>query len=73
MEVRGQKFEVFGTSNPELRTAPHAYLACLAHHAAWDVAAGGLVHDPARVDSRGGIRYRRSPDIGSEVESYLRI
>src|SRR6266850_7370073 len=32
--VRGPKFEVFGTSNPELRTsrrACRAHLACLAH------------------------------------------
>src|SRR6267143_5126602 len=27
--VRGQKFEVFGTANPELRTSDHAFLACL--------------------------------------------
>ena len=34
---------------------------------------GGLVHDPARVDSRGGDDSKRSPVTGSEVESYLRI
>ena len=27
--VRGPKFEVFGTANPELRTSDHAFLACL--------------------------------------------
>ena len=32
-EVRGPKFEVFGTSNPEPRTSDRAFLACLALHA----------------------------------------
>jgi hypothetical protein len=31
--VRGLKFEVFGTSNPELRTTDRAFLVCLAIHA----------------------------------------
>ena len=31
--VRGPKFEVFGTSNPELRTSDRAFPACLAVHA----------------------------------------
>ena len=29
----GSKFEVFGTSNLELRTSDRAFLACLARHA----------------------------------------
>ena len=29
-KVRGSKFKVFGTSNPELRTLRRAFLACLA-------------------------------------------
>src|SRR5437899_8723512 len=36
--VRGPKFEVFGTSNPELRTSDRAFLACLALHAPQPVA-----------------------------------
>jgi len=35
---RGPKFEVFGTSNPELRTSDRAFLACLALHAPRPVA-----------------------------------
>jgi hypothetical protein len=31
--VRGPKFEVFETSNHELRTSDRAFLACLARHA----------------------------------------
>jgi hypothetical protein len=36
--VRGLKFEVFGTSNPEFRTSDHAFFACLALHASRSVA-----------------------------------
>ena len=39
--VRGSKFEVFGTSNPELRTSNRAFLACLALRAPGPVALGG--------------------------------
>jgi hypothetical protein len=38
VRVRGPKFEVFGTSNPELRTSDRAFLACLALHAPQSVA-----------------------------------
>ena len=44
--VRDQKFEVFGTSNPELRTLDHAFLACLALRAARSMAADGLFQHP---------------------------
>ena len=36
--VRGLKFEVFETSNPEFRTSDHAFFACLALHASRSVA-----------------------------------
>ena len=36
--VRGPKFEVFGTSNPELRTLDRAFLASLVLRAPWSVA-----------------------------------
>ena len=37
MRGRGPKFEVFGTSNPELRTSDRAVLACHARHAPWSI------------------------------------
>src|SRR5437899_3219329 len=46
--VRGTKFEVFGTSNSELRTSDRAFLACLSIHASRSMAAGGLFQHPAR-------------------------
>jgi|CXWL01.1.fsa_nt_gi hypothetical protein len=33
VRIRGSKFEVFGVSNPELRTSHRAFLACRALHA----------------------------------------
>ena len=39
--ARGPKFEVFGTSNPELRTSDRASLACLALRASRSMDDGG--------------------------------
>src|SRR4029077_19020534 len=44
--VRGSKFEVFGTSNPELRTSDRAFLACLALHAPQSVALADFLSIP---------------------------
>src|SRR6266404_8786875 len=54
--VRGPKFEVFGTSDPELRTSGRAFLACLALHASRAMAAGGLFQHPARSLSDIAVR-----------------
>ena len=47
--VRGPKFEVFGTTNPERLTSDRAVLACLARHTSRSVA-----HGKRRVSARLG-------------------
>ena len=47
--VRCPGFEVFGTSNPELRTSGRTFLACLARPALRFMDAGGLFQHPARA------------------------